>query len=185
MSTKIVNGAQVTEIPVDSSVTNDQLEKQGHKYTVTKIKTFRGREGHGLNATLCRDGKPVAFVLDDANGGMVDFDWVDQMHGESGEEAMFKGFIASLPTDPEDKESTLSPLTLQQFAMERWVNAEVDRIQNDKKFRRLCKTSIVFQVGAKVGSDEFHSVKGLDLRAHIEQKYKGQKLRILNDEFKD
>ena len=32
MSTKIVNGAVVTEIPLDPSVTNEQLEQQGHKY---------------------------------------------------------------------------------------------------------------------------------------------------------
>jgi hypothetical protein len=188
MSTKIVNGAVVTEIPLDPSVTNDQLEQQGHKYTVTKIKTFRGREGYGLNATLCRDGKPVAFILDDANGGMVDFDWVDQKHGESAEEAMFKGFVASLPPDPEDKGSTLDPRTLEQFAMERWVNAEVDRITNDKRMRKACKTKTLFQVGAEVGGDEFRVIKGPALphiREYLQKKYAGQKLRILNDEFKD
>lgn len=185
-NTKVVNGALVTEIPVDTSVTNDQLEKQGHNYAITKIKTFRGNEGFGLNATLTRDGKPIAFILDDANGGPMDFDWADQNHGESAEEAMFKGFIAALPPDPEDKESTLSPETLLGFAMENWVNVEVDRIKNDKRFRKICKTKTMFQIGAAIGGDEFQVVKGVDLatRQWIEKKFKGQKIRILNDEFK-
>lgn len=184
--TKIVNGAVVTEIPVDTSVTNTQLEKQGHKYTVTKIKTFRGREGHGLNATLCRDGNAVAFILDDGNGGMVDFDWADQKHGESAEEAMFQAFIAAtVPPDPKDEDSTLDAATLRQFAMENWVNTEVDSLQHDKRLRKACKTKTLFQVGDKIGSDEFMVIKGVApiIRPYLEKKYKGQKIRILNDEF--
>lgn len=46
-------------------------------YTLKSVKTFIGREGHGFNAVLCRDGKPVADVLDDASGGPVDFHWRD------------------------------------------------------------------------------------------------------------
>src|SRR5262245_60790680 len=44
-------------------------------YTITKIKTFIGREGHGLNATITKDGKAICFVRDDASGGPVDFDY--------------------------------------------------------------------------------------------------------------
>jgi len=189
--TKIVNGALVTEIPVDTSVTNDQLERQGHKYTLTKIKTFRGRDGHGLNATLNRDGKAIAEILDEGSGGMVDFDWLDQQHGESAEEAMFKAFIAQVvPPDPEDEpkegEHRLSPATLQQFAMEQWVNTEVDRIQNDKRFRKACKTKTLFQVGAEVGGDSFRVIKGVapHINEFLRKKYAGQKVLILNEEYK-
>lgn len=44
-------------------------------YAITKIRTFQGREGYGLNATITRDGKPIAFVLDDANGGEMRIDF--------------------------------------------------------------------------------------------------------------
>jgi len=47
-------------------------------YTVKNVKTFRGREGHGFNATLCRDGKQIALVMDDASGGEADFEWNDR-----------------------------------------------------------------------------------------------------------
>jgi hypothetical protein len=46
-------------------------------YTVKSLKTFEGREGIGFNSTLCRDGKPVARVDDDASGGMLRFHWLD------------------------------------------------------------------------------------------------------------
>ena len=45
-------------------------------YTIKGVKTFRGREGQGFNATLCRDGKPVAHVDDAACGGC--YNWRTQ-----------------------------------------------------------------------------------------------------------
>lgn len=47
------------------------------QYTIKGLKTFRGMEGYGFNATLLRDGKPVAFVMDDANGGPYSYEWKD------------------------------------------------------------------------------------------------------------
>lgn len=35
-----------------------------------KVKTFRGHEGHGLNAEIWVDGVRTAFVLDDASGSI-------------------------------------------------------------------------------------------------------------------
>jgi hypothetical protein len=46
-------------------------------YTVNGIKSFRGMEGLGFNANLLRDGKKVAFVIDSAQGGCLDIQWVD------------------------------------------------------------------------------------------------------------
>lgn len=39
------------------------------KYCVKGIKTLVGAEGRGFNATLYREGKRVATLLDDASGG--------------------------------------------------------------------------------------------------------------------
>lgn len=50
-------------------------------YTVKGIKTFIGMEGHGYNATLYRDGKAVAFAIDDASGGDLQIEWKDQADG--------------------------------------------------------------------------------------------------------
>lgn len=48
------------------------------EYTVRKVKTFRGREGTGFNAELCCDGKPVALVMNQADGGSFRFEWNDR-----------------------------------------------------------------------------------------------------------
>lgn len=54
----------------------------GHStYTVKGIKTFVGMEGHGYNASLYRDGKLVAFVIDDASGGSLQIEWKDVSEG--------------------------------------------------------------------------------------------------------
>ena len=54
----------------------------GHPtYTVKGIKTFVGMEGHGYNASLYRDGKLVAFVIDDASGGSLQIEWKDVSNG--------------------------------------------------------------------------------------------------------
>lgn len=154
-------------------------------YTLRKVKTFRGMDGQGLNAELLRDGKPVAFILDEGRGGEMRFDFNGQMHGESAEEKLWDAFISEEKAKCDDVKKDEFGLTERgYFDGASWVNGAVDAMLNDKRFRRLCKTNIVFQVGAKIGSGDFQSVKGLDLRGHIEQKYAGQKLRILNDEYK-
>ena len=194
--TKIVNGAEVTEIPVNASVTNEQLEQRpgmekrpapsdAHKYTVGKIKTFRGMEGHGLNAVLLRDGKLAADLLDEGCGGMMHFDWVDMNKGV--EEAKFLAFIESERAKiPADLESHKGFNDRELFDGDTWVWDQVNKVLDDRRFARICKKNTVFQVGKDIGGDSFRQIKGVtpDVRAWIEKKYAGEKIRILNDEFK-
>lgn len=56
-------------------------------FTLTGIKRFLGREGHGLNATIKMDGKAVATVLDSGNGGETTVDWYDGKRKSHNEEA--------------------------------------------------------------------------------------------------
>ncbi|AME18067.1 hypothetical protein AAT1_02041 [Pseudomonas phage AAT-1] len=54
----------------------------GHPtYTVKGVKTFVGMEGYGYNGSLYRDGKLVAFVIDDASGGPLQIEWKDVSDG--------------------------------------------------------------------------------------------------------
>lgn len=46
-------------------------------YSVKGVKTYRGMEGEGFNASLYRNGKRVALVIDDATGGPLMFEWLD------------------------------------------------------------------------------------------------------------
>lgn len=158
-------------------------------YSLKGVKTFQGMDGHGLNAVLMRDGKAVAFILDEGCGGEMRFRWNDQMHGDSKERDLWDAFIAGEKAKvPADKKLLEGHDTLERDVYDgsTWVNIEVDRLENDKRFRRLCKTKTLFQVGDEIGGEEFRAMKGTGpvLHAFIEKKYAGQKLRILNDEFK-
>src|SRR5579871_284967 len=161
--TRIVNGAEVTEVPVDVSKTNDQLEREAaraagrpapsdaHKYEVAKIKTFRGMEGSGLNAVLLRDGKKAAELLDEGCGGMMYFHWVDGHH-DTPEEAKFQAFIeAERLKIPADKESHPGMNDRELFDGDIWVWEQVEQVLHDRRFARICKKNTVFQVGSDIG----------------------------------
>lgn len=47
-------------------------------FSIKSFKTFRGREGHGFNSTLLADGKEVAKVDNDGNGGCNRYYWSDK-----------------------------------------------------------------------------------------------------------
>jgi hypothetical protein len=188
MSTKMVNGAVVTEIEVDPTKTNEQLEGESHVYSLKGVKTFRGMDGQGLNATLMRGDKKVAFILDEGCGGEMRFDFLDFMHGKSAEEDLWNAFIAEQKLKADDTKKDEYGFTERSlFDGAHWVNTKVDDLLNDKRFRKMCKTKTLFQVGDEIGTGQFMALKGVDLatRQYIEKKYKGQKLRILNDEYKD
>lgn len=52
--------------------------KSEDKLEVKGIKTFRGRDGIGLNATLYWNGKKVAEAVDEGNGGEIFYHWFDR-----------------------------------------------------------------------------------------------------------
>jgi len=186
--TTIVNGAIVTEIEIDDDKTNDQLERERYDYSIKGVKTFRGIDGHGLNATLYRGTKKVALILDEGCGGEMRFDFLDFKHGESKEEGLFDIFIAEQKLRTDDtKKDEFGHTERFYFDAARWVNTLVDNMANDKRFRKACKTKTLFQVGDKIGSGDFICIKGVDAgaREYIQKKYAGEKIRILNDEFKD
>lgn len=156
------------------------------QYTLKGVKTFRGRDGYGLNAKLCRDGKEVAFLLDEGCGGMLNFDWYDRMHGKSVEEDLFKAFIererARIPSDKVDEHGMNER---EHFGGEMWVNILVDSMANAKRMKSLCKTKTCYQVGEQIGGEEFFTIKGVgpQIRAAIERKHAGKKVKFMNDEY--
>jgi hypothetical protein len=64
---------------MSTNTADNVVSKQG--YTVKGLKTFVGTEGEGFNATLYRDGKAVAFVIEDASGGPLRIEWKDRDAG--------------------------------------------------------------------------------------------------------
>jgi len=157
-----------------------------HRYAVAKIKTFRGMDGEGLNAVLLKDGKQVAEILNEGSGGMTLFYWIDRNQGV--EEGLFEAFIeAERLKIPADKESHEGFNDRKLFCADIWVDDEVSKAKNDRRFRRACKTNTLFQVGRDIGPEgRVFQAKGVgpQVRAWIEKKYAGQPIKFLNDEFR-
>jgi hypothetical protein len=168
-------------------------------YTLTKIKTFRGMEGQGLNATLMHNGEAIAFVLDDANGGEVHFDFRNP--GQT-----LKSFNATTNEDADREEKEFGEYCLVWFlesggqaeraerhkefaadwdkpphasvAMEYWVNHHVDEALNKRRFDRLSKTRTLFRlVGDK--PEVWRTISAPwspAVQASIEKKYGADKI---------
>jgi quinol monooxygenase YgiN len=68
-------------------------------YTVKNVKSFRGNEGYGFNATLYRGDKRVALVMDDANGGCYSYEWYGDASARKAEADMFTATAKQLYPD--------------------------------------------------------------------------------------
>lgn len=151
-------------------------------YTITKIKTFNGREGQGLNATICANGKPICFVMDDASGGEVRYDYRNSKQNRESflattlamaaqAEKEIGEYCLSLLTDAErarsqkecaEMKASYAPqlnieMKMRGDAVENWVNNTIDALQTKKRFDRISKTKTLFRLkGDKV--DEWRTI---------------------------
>ncbi|WP_321967148.1 hypothetical protein [Burkholderia cepacia] len=123
-------------------------------YTISKLKTFTGMEGHGFTLTLLRDGKVVAEVRDAAEGGPIHFDWKDfgkaatvrtvnykdEPHEFQGtaEEALFYAYCLAQPKHEDfDK-------VMRHTSPEMVINGMVNSLLCERRLKRMFKTKLVF-----------------------------------------
>lgn len=131
-------------------------------YSVKKVKSFQGMDGFGYNAELCRDGKPVAFVIDGGNGGSIEIQWKDTQanrvkiniitsdgkpytYSGTPEEAILAEHLKTLPTE------ILDGIEIS-VCKDIFIGELVDEFENDKRYRRLCKKSTLYRKGGNVYS---------------------------------
>lgn len=145
-------------------------------YTIGKIKTFNGREGQGLNATITLNGKAICFVMDDASGGEVDYDYRNPEQSKKSFDATTNemaraaeralgDYCLSRLSDAERAQAYADvhqrneayakhnneyrvdvETTVRHDAIETWVNTYIDAWQTDKRFNRIAKKSTVFRM---------------------------------------
>jgi hypothetical protein len=143
------------------------------QFTLSKIKTFNGMEGHGLNAVVMMDSIPIAFVLDDASGGEVQIDFANPLQNPASykktmadkplmesrrkafEEFCAKWYVES-GTEARDREQWeewnkqgggAHPFKRDAHGMMvTWINHTVDEIANKRRFDRLAKNKTLFRV---------------------------------------
>jgi len=120
-------------------------------YTVKGVKSFRGREGHGFECSLYKDGKKIGTVTDHANGGEVDF------YLNDGEKEHLDAHCASLPLEP-----CVHEFMKKDYPDGYPVSCDallcrlVDEFETHKRNKRVCKTKTMVKVVEK-GKDTFYT----------------------------
>lgn len=110
-------------------------------YTVKNVKFFRGMEGTGFNCTLYRDGKKVALVDDEANGGEYHFHWFDRA-----EEKILDAHVKTLPPEPVENEMKKCFPKGMDITPDIFVSQLVSDFEMDSKWKRACKKGLCFRL---------------------------------------
>lgn len=132
--------------------TSAELAQQDD-YAIKGLKTFTGMEGcGGFNVTLYRQGKKVAFVINEDNGGMFLWQWEGKAEVE---ENRLMALVKELPPLPSEYNKDGIPMDIDLFI------GDLVRIkEDDDLYRRKCKTHTVYTL--KSGKEgEYYQIKGV------------------------
>jgi len=163
-------------------------------YYVKGVKTFRGHEGLGYNATLYRGNKKVAFVYDDASGGELAIEWQDykepkvSINGKSPykdeartykgtpEEKILQELVNELPPEKTDFGQVTVDIAI-------FVDGLVSNYEETKQLKKWCKTKTLFRLkGDKEG--EWRTIKNQfcdRVKNYITKTYGNELLEIANE----
>lgn len=124
-------------------------------YKIRKLKSFEGHEGLGFNCELVRDNKPVAYAINDASGGGVDFRWYDNAqpkvdintYDHQGKPHTYKG-------TPEEKLFVMQANKFfyefmgsqHRHNAETYIEGLIDDYTLDRRFKRLSRTRTIFRL---------------------------------------
>lgn len=154
-------------------------------YEIRKFRPFEGMEGPGFSLDLHRDGKRVATVLEEGNGGMIRLHWTGR-----DEEAAFAKVVEARREEASDKKGEGGMISEKEMltgpeAAGYLVTLMVGAFEAEKRFRRLVKTKTIFTL------DDQYETQGAyqeiarpftpELKAHILKKYAGRRVTILNE----
>lgn len=138
------------------------------KYTVKGIKTFRGMEGQGFNATLYRDGKKVGLVIDEGNGGSFLYEGMTKE-----EYKILKAQAVEMFPDMKFEQEDMLVARL------------VDAVLTERQYRKWCKTKTFFRVKGDA-EGEWRNIRyeyGPKVEEYIVKKYGDKLEEILNKRF--
>lgn len=103
---------------------------QGPKLELKKVKTFRGREGYGLNAEIWVNDRKAAYIIDEGNGGMYRYDIHDKELW-----AILEAYAASLPPALEDITNGINlPMDVDML-----IDEAFDSMQKVKEWNKMVK----------------------------------------------
>ena len=120
-------------------------------YSIKNFKSCQGRDGESFSLTLYKDGKKIGTVVNGCHGGPNSYCLIE------GEHTALKATAKRILKD--------NYCEIEDIFLEKIVNDW----DNNKRFKRLCKTNVMFRVkGDKEGS--YRKVKGKftpELKAEI------------------
>lgn len=167
------------------------------EYEVKGIKTFTGMEGGGYNATLYRNGKKVAAVIDDASGGPLMVEWVDYQKPRIPVKVSKYGgkYKATVQMTPEEKALhdyavALPPLKsniasedepdgmVMEMDTELFLEELVNQALLLKDLQKMTKGKLAFEVGGKVYTMATRDNEAA-AREHLKRRHPSAK--VLND----
>ena len=159
-------------------------------YSVKNVKSLRGREGIGFNSSLYRDGKRVATVDDPANGGPLDWHWLDWKEGKV--PVTFKSYQGkeytrnATPEEAKFVEMLVAEGKDGEFEFEdSFVFGLVEKYEEEKQYRKWCRTMTCFRLkGDEEGTWRTIKYKyDTRIAMHLKQKHGDKLVEILNKRF--
>lgn len=148
--------------------------------TLKNVKSFRGREGHGLNADVYVNGKKCCFIMDDANGGEYRYEVYDK--------ELFKDFEAYAKAQPQypmefDGQPYLKEgkPVMMDVTIDQLIDAEFDRMEREKETKKLAKKYDNHVIWGVPNAASYTQVKF----PHPLSKYPKDKLQEAIDKYKN
>jgi hypothetical protein len=162
--------------------TNTTATKGPQGYTIKGFKTFIGMEGRGFNLTLYKDGRKVAFVVDDAHG--ADFDW--QYFNKADREEL-EAKVKELPQHELDMGD--GTIEMMDPFPDGWLSDLIEAYEEDKFWRGKCRKSIIFTLtDCKDGA--YYEIKNTDYAANreritkvLKERHGAKLLEIVNERY--
>ena len=127
--------------PSIDTQTEDRQMFNHSDYSVKGLKTFRGVEGTGFEATLYRGSKRIATVVDDGWGGCHKWYWMDE---SAEEEALLSTHIAALPAETCDFEGTDGKPFVYKMDDDGFVSGLVGLLEDERRAKRTLNRVVMY-----------------------------------------
>ena len=147
------------------------------KYEVKGIKSFRGNEGYGFNATLYRKGKKIAFVMDSAQGGQHDWEWVDRKLRF--EETKLICLVKNIPECETEFDFTMG------VDIDMFISMLVGEKEEYDSFKRKCKTKTLYTLKSDQPNQYWimNHIYDERVKAHLQKKHGSELVEIINERY--
>ena len=139
-------------------------------YSIKGLKFFRGMEGDGFNASLLKDGRRICFVIDEGNGGMLNYEELSDA-----DEKMLKEFVDVVRLEKSDATDESGFCDRKSFDLDWMLNDMVTAWEFEQKMRRMTKKkTVVVTPDCKEGEARVMNVPfDAKTKAYITKKYPG------------